>query len=89
MNNDINTIYSNITNAVNFQTKKSPAFDQLIKFQNSIINNLILPNPYESFTPDFIDNFSVKLIKNILNTAVNDLILVNTFPPFLKIIFKF
>lgn len=84
MNNDINTIYSNITNAVNFQTKKSPAFDQLIKFQNSIINNLILPNPYESFTPDFIDNFSVKLIKNILNTAVNDLILVNTFSTILE-----
>ena len=40
MNEDINSIYSKITNAVNFQTKKSSAFDQLMAFQNSILINL-------------------------------------------------
>ena len=84
MDNDIETIYTNITNAINFQTKNSPAFDQLIKFQLSILNDLILPSPYESSTPDFIDKFSVKVIRNILNTAVSDSSIIKTFSTILE-----
>ena len=40
---------------------------QFIKFIDGIIENKKLPNPYQKFTDDFIDNFLPSLTLNILN----------------------
>lgn len=84
MEEKIEDFYLKITQLVNSQKCNFDPFNKLLLFQTTIFTDLHLPNPFQESTNQFINEFSPRLISNILKTQVREPSIIPTYSQILQ-----